>query len=258
MLYLLGLGLNPSQTTEEVRAVLTRADVVYLDTYTNLFPKNYISEWESLAGKSFIKADRKTLEDGIPQILKESREGEVAVAVVGDPLTATTHVALYLEALKRDVPVRYLPGISIHTVAPSLSGLQHYKFGRTVTVPYHWKDSPSFYERIGENRRMGLHSLALLDLHPEPLTIPQALRALLHWEREMRRKVLELSDLVVGIARACFPDCFRYVGTVEELLEVKWGPPPHLLIIPSALHPVEEEVLYYIRRKNHGRCRGEV
>ena len=254
MLYLLGLGLAPKHLTEEARKILTEADTVYIDIFTNIINDEMVSEWEVAVGRSFVKASRKMLEDDVASIVEEARGKDVVVATLGDPLVATTHISIYLEALKRGVKVRYVPGISIYTVAPSLAGLQHYKFGYTVTVPYLWKDSPSFYERIAANRRRGLHTLILLDLHPEPVTIPVALEALLHWERVRKEGVIELSDLLVGMARIGYPDCVRYVGTVEELMEVKWGPPPHVLVLPGELHPVEEETLYAIRRYEDGRC----
>ncbi|NPA86525.1 MAG: diphthine synthase [Candidatus Diapherotrites archaeon] len=253
MLVLLGIGLSASHLSEEARYHLSTAEKVYLDTYTNVLDEEEIAVLESVAGKSFFRASRRDLEDKMGDIIEEARDQTVVVAVSGDPLAATTHAALYLEALKRGVPVRYVPGISIHTVAPSLSGLQHYRFGRTVTVPYLWKNSPSFYEFLAQNRRLGLHSLVLLDLHPEPLKIPDAIEAILHWERKKRLGVLELGDLVIGIARAGKPDCFRFVGTAEELLDVRWGSPPHSLVIPGELHPVEEEFLYVVR-KHGGEC----
>ncbi len=253
---LVGLGLRPEHLTEEARKVLSLSDKIYLDTYTNIVPEEWIASWESMVGKSFLRADRSTLEDGMKAIISEAKVSNVSVAVVGDPLTATTHISLYTEALKEGIDVRYVPGLSIHTVAMSLSGFEHYRFGRTVTVPYLWRQSPSFYERIASNRSLGLHTLLLLDLHPEPLTIRTALEALLYWEKELKRGVIDLSELVVGIARACWDDCFRFVGTVEELMEISFPPPPHVLIIPGDLHPIEEETLYVLRRHSHGKCKG--
>ena len=190
------------------------------------------------------------------EIVREAQSKNVVIAVPGDPLVATTHVAILLEALSAGVPFRYVPGISIHTVAISLSGLQHYKFGPVVTVPHLWKESPSFYERIGRNRSLGFHTLVLMDLHPEPITLPDAIRALLYWEKKKRKRIIDLSDLLVGIARAGKPDCKIFVGTAEEFLDYDWGPAPHSLIIPADLHPVEEEYLYQIRRNRHERCEG--
>ena len=257
MLYLVGLGLSPEHLSEMARKVLERVDKVYLDTYTNIIQENEVTSYESIVGKRFVRAKRQDLEDGMTSIIEEAREREIAVAVPGDPLTATTHISIYIEALRRNVNVRYIPGISIHTVAMSLSGLQHYKFGPVVTVPHHWEDAPSFYEKLYKNRKMGLHTLLLLDLHPEPLDIRTALHALLYWEKKKKLRVIELGDLVVGIARAGKDDCFRFVGTVEELLDIDWGKPPHSLVIPGELHPVEEEILYTIRRYQHGRCERE-
>ena len=257
MLYLVGLGLSPDHLSEEARRILSSVDTIYLDTYTNVLREEDIALYERMVGRSFLRALRKDLEDGMKKLVEEARRKDVAVAVSGDPLTATTHISIYVEALRNGVPVRYVPGISIHTVAMSLSGLQHYRFGPVITVPYLWKDSPSFYERLHRNMRNNLHTLLLLDLHPEPLDMKTALEALLYWEKKRRLRVIELGDLVVGMARVGREDCFRFVGTVEELLDVDWGEPPFSLVIPAELHPFEEETLYAIRRFGNGRCEAE-
>ena len=253
MLYLVGLGLSPLYLTEEARRILMEVEEVLLDAYTNVLTEEEIAEYESMVGRTFYRASRTDLEDGMVEIVERARERDIAIAVSGDPLTATTHISLYTEALKRGVSVKYVPGVSIHTVSMSLSGLQHYRFGPVITVPHRWRESPSFYERLARNKKTGVHSLLLLDLHPV-VTLPEALEAILYWEREKKRRVLELGDLVIGIARAGKKDCFRRVGTVEELLDTEWGDPPHSLIVPGELHPIEEEVLYTIRRYGDGEC----
>ncbi len=257
MLYLVGLGLSPDHLSEEARRILSSVETVYLDTYTNVLREEDILAYERAVGRTFLRAQRKDLEDGMKKLIDEARRKDVAIAVSGDPFTATTHVSIYVEALRNDIPVQYVLGISIHTAAISLSGLQHYRFGSIVTVPYLWKESPSFYERIHRNMRNNLHTLLLFDLHPEPLDMKTALNALLYWEKRRRLRVIELGDLVVGMARIGREDCFRFVGTVEELLDVEWGDPPFSLVVPAELHPFEEETLYTIRRYVNGRCKPE-
>ncbi len=243
MLYIVGLGLIPKHLTKEAVETLNNADRVYLDTYT--VPRS--SFWaDVLRGmvKELVIAERHILEDNASNIIVEAKEKEIVVAVPGDPFVATTHISLYLESLRRGVEVRYIPGISILTVAPSLSGLQHYRFGRVVTLPLRWRESPSIYEKILRNKEQNLHTLILVE---EGLNMEEALEALLEMERRYRKGVVTLSDLLVGVARAGFEDCKRVVGTVEELLEVEWGEPPYTIILPVP-DRIEEEILYELYR----------
>ena len=61
-----------------------------------------------------------------------------------------------------------IPGMSATSLAVSLSGLQSYKFGRQVTLPYPYGDylATSPLEMILRNLEGGLHTLVLLDLDP--------------------------------------------------------------------------------------------
>ena len=66
------------------------------------------------------------------------------------------------------VPFHVIPGISATSLAVSLSGLQSYRFGRQVTIPYQYGDylPVSPLEMIVGNRMNNLHTLVLLDLDP--------------------------------------------------------------------------------------------
>ncbi len=240
MLYLVGLGLSPKYMTLEARDVIEKVDRVFLDTYTVPLPSELWEEWEKAIGREVTRAEREVLES--PLIPSMGKREDVAVAVVGDPLAATTHISLLLEAERRGARWRYVPGVSIITVAASLSGLQHYRFGLTVTVPRSWRSYPSFAERVRKNMSIDAHTLLLL----EPgLTVREALEALAYYS------IAERSSLVVVISRAGWEDCSVHVGSVEEVerIEVR---EPISLILPASLHPVEEEFL--LRRRGRGAC----
>ena len=255
MLYIAGLGLSPSQTGREVLSVVRGADVVYLDTYTNYFTPSMLSSWREVIG-DFLEATRSMLEEGAKNIVEEAREKDVVVAVSGDPFVATTHASVYLEALKRGVRVKYLPGVSIVNYALSVFGLQHYKMGRVVTVPNSWRDSPSFYTRLSENVKRGQHTVLLLDLHPRPLSVEEALDALLYWEDQYGEGAVDRGTLIGVVARGGWQDCLLYAGSVEEMYDIEWGSPPYTIVVPGSLHPVEEELLLAVRRYASGRCEG--
>ena len=81
------------------------------------------------------------------------------------PNSATTHTDLLLRARAQHIPSTSLPAASILT-AIGATGLSLYNFGQTISLPLFtptWRPT-SFYDKIGENSRLGLHSLLLLDI----------------------------------------------------------------------------------------------
>lgn len=85
--------------------------------------------------------------------------------IFGNALTATTHLQLLIDAKNKGIKYKIIPGISI-TNNIAESGLDEYKFGRTVTICYHLENfkPESFYDQIKENQKIGLHTLCLLDI----------------------------------------------------------------------------------------------
>ncbi len=246
MLYLVGAGLVPAHISKAGIEAVRRADRAVLDTYTVPVSESDIKMLEELVGRNLERAQRSDLEEGATELVEEAKEKDVAVVTWGDPLAATTHVVLTVIADERDVPWKYIPGISIITYVPSRLGLEHYKFGWTVTIPHEWKRSPSFYERILENRKRNMHTLVLLDVGNEPMTIPEGVEALKYWaEREGKNW-----DYLVGIARAAHDDEKIVFGKPEDLCSTEWPEPPHSIVVPGKLHPVENDA---IRRFSLGR-----
>ena len=79
--------------------------------------------------------------------------------------SATTHTDLLLRARDLQIPTQIIHNASILN-AVGCSGLQLYNFGQTVSLVFFtdtWKPD-SFYDRIAENVRLGLHTLVLLDI----------------------------------------------------------------------------------------------
>jgi len=236
---LVGVGLVPEHITKEAVEAIKRCERVLLDVYTVPVQEDQIGELEKIAGKKMERAERKVLEDGAAELVEEAREKDVAVVTFGDPLAATTHVALTLTAEKKGVSWKYVPGVSVLTYVPSRLGLEHYKFGWTVTVPEQWAHAPSFYERIRGNLKRRMHTLVLLDVGSGAMSIVEGLEALLHWAERLGRGW----DKVVGVARAGHRDEKIVYGYPEELMETEWPEPPHSIVVPGKLHPVEEEAL---------------
>jgi diphthamide biosynthesis methyltransferase len=104
-----------------------------------------------------------------PELLLElAKNSLVGLLIVGDPLQATTHVDLQLQAAEAGIECVTFHGISITTIVTGALGLSNYKFGRqtTLTYPYGGWVATSPLEVIAMNMSLGQHTLALLDLDP--------------------------------------------------------------------------------------------
>ncbi len=249
-LIFIGLGLYGCRSIslrglEEAK----RADEVYLDTYTSIIPGLRIGELEELLGKEVRKAPRKLLEGReARELLRRAREKAVALLVPGDPFVATTHVSLALEAADLGIGVEIIPGASIASAIAGATGLQIYKFGRSVTVTYPEGEFVSEvpYDVVKENLQRGLHTLLYLDVRVDEerfMSIPEALELLLAIEERRREGVFTEDRLVVGAARVGSPDSVVKAGRVGELLGVDFGGPPHSIVVPGRLHFMEKEAL---------------
>lgn len=166
---LLLIGMGPGQLSAmslEAVEVAKAADVRRYEAYTALWPRSELDALEAAVG-SIEKVMRPEVEQ--PDALFElARTSLVALLVVGDPLQATTHVDLQLQAAEAGIECRVFHGVSITTLVTGAIGLSNYKFGRqtTLTYPYGGWVATSPLEVIATNLHQNLHTLALLDLDP--------------------------------------------------------------------------------------------
>src|SRR5205807_5874730 len=80
------------------------------------------------------------------------------------PLIASIHISLRLSLAKMGIASRVIHAPSIVSAVCGATGLQSYKFGKSITVP---RDQPlpkSVLDTISENSDRGLHTLILLDV----------------------------------------------------------------------------------------------
>ncbi|MCD6461890.1 MAG: diphthine synthase, partial [Thermoplasmata archaeon] len=164
-------------------------------------------------------------------------------------------------AMRAGIPVKVVYGVSIVCAAAGSLGLMHYKFGRTVTIPYpeegYLPTSP--YEHLRENMERGLHTLLLLDIRAEEgryMTPKEALEILLAMqgasEREMEKGVLGPDTTVCVCSRVGGVEERVAAGHLSFMLGYEAGPPPRCLVIPGKLHFVEEESLALIWKGGGG------
>jgi len=244
-----GLGLYDDKgiSLQGIREVKT-ADKAFIELYTSLMPAFSIERFEKNIGKKLHAVSRKVLEEENGKIILEAaKKGKAVFLVPGDPLIATTHIALRIQAKKLGIPTRLVHGASILSAAIGLSGLHSYKFGKSVTIPFPEETcSETPYNVIVENKKAGLHTLCLLDIKADEkryLTICEGLTALLKIESKRNETVVSKDSLAVGIARAGSPFPTVKADFVEKLLDYDFGEPPHTIVFPSGLHFMEAEAL---------------
>ena len=245
-LFLIGLGPGDlGLMSQRAINLLQDMDERYLEGYTATLPIDQESELENLVGP-WKRVMRPKIENP-REIIEVAKTRKVAIMVVGDPMQATTHVDLLLRAKENGVRVTIVPGISATTLAISSSGMQSYRFGRQVTLPYAYGDylptSPLRY--ILDNRSRNLHTLVLLDLDPTGLGIedpihmspPVAGQILMQmaerWNEENEEvdvstwNVVVLSDLGTAQSHVC--------STIIEEMEGMDKGRIHCLILPAEM-----------------------
>ena len=244
-----GLGLHDElgislRGLEEVKT----AESVFIELYTNFMPNFSIKRFEALSGKRVQHISRTELEEENGKIIIEAaKEGKAVLLVPGDPLIATTHIALRIHAKKLGIKTRIVHGASIISAVVGLCGLHNYKFGKSVTIPFPDENpSETPYEVIAKNKENGLHTLCLLDIKAEEkryLKISEGLEILLKVEEKRKEKAVTMETLAVGVARAGSINPIVKADFVQKLLNYDFGDPPYSLVFPARLHFMEAEAL---------------
>jgi diphthine synthase len=244
----IGLGLNDEKgiTIKGLEETKT-ADNVFMENYTSCMPDFSLERFERLCGRKVQMVTRQTLEeDNGNLILQAAKTGKAVFLVPGDPFIATTHVTLRIDAEKQGIKTRIIHGTSIMSAIISLSGLHNYKFGKTVTIPFPENSSETPYNVISQNKKIGLHTLCLLDLKAKEsqyLTINQAITSLQKIENKKNGGVITTQTVAVGIARAGSDNPTLKADFIPNFEEFDFGEPPYSLIIPGELHFMEIDSL---------------
>jgi len=247
-----GLGLGDERGLGAAALeVLRAADEVFAEEYTSVASPGSLDRLAALLGRPVVRLSRAELESERPVLEALGRSPRVALLVVGDPFAATTHVSLRLAAERAGHGWRYVPNASILTAAAGYLGLMHYRFGRTVSLPF---PAPGFrprspVDRLAENRERGLHTLVLLDLVPDGprfLTAAEGLAILRDLDPE--GAVVPDAATVAVAARVGRDDAAGFSGPFGRLRSVDFGPPLHVLVVPAAdLHFEEAAALERFR-----------
>uniref|UniRef100_A0A158Q7G2 GPI alpha-1,4-mannosyltransferase I, catalytic subunit n=1 Tax=Elaeophora elaphi TaxID=1147741 RepID=A0A158Q7G2_9BILA len=268
MLYLVGLGLgNLEDITIKGMAIVQKCSHVYLECYTSIMSFGMDKEkLEDFFDKEILEADRAMIELNCDDLIDKATNEDVCLLVVGDPFGATTHTSLVLSARRAGVDVEIVHNASIIN-AVGCCGLQLYRFGEIISIPFwetNWRPD-SYYFKIVENRKRGLHTLCLLDIKVKEQTVDDMMRGLNRFLppkymtcSEAAKQLLEIADSMtkvnvlpaylsntqcVALARIGWPDQKIVFCSLEALCNVDMGPPLHSLIIPGDLHDLELDFL---------------
>lgn len=263
MLYLIGLGLSDAKDiTVRGLELVKKSKRVYLEAYTSILMAAKTEELEEFYGQKVIVADRELVESGSDDILAGTDQGDdVAFLVVGDPFGATTHTDLVLRAREKGIPVEVVHNASVLN-AIGCTGVQLYNFGQTVSMVFFtdtWRPE-SFFDKILENRRMGLHTLLLLDIKvkeqtlqnllrgnniyepPRFMSIEQAADQLLEVQEKRDEKNYSPQTPCIAVSRLGSPQQVIKAGTLQEMSEYESGEPLHsLIILGNKVHDLESD-----------------
>ena len=278
-LILIGMGPGgiSGMTLSAIEAA-KNADYRRYEAYTALWSESHISELENEIG-AIDKVMRPEVEDPV-ELLELAKTECVALLIVGDPLQATTHVDLQLQAIEAGVECTVIHGISITGLVTGAVGLSNYRFGRqtTLTYPYGGWVATSPLEVIALNMAQGMHTLALLDLDPTgegvggqvPMQPKDAADSLIKMAEKLKLSVEDMpseSHLDRLKLEACETICNNVsdlmvvlcsdMGTedqnisylsVNDLATAKTGR-LHCLVIPANLGDVEKVALHRWAKK---------
>lgn len=246
-LYLIGLGLNDEKdiTVKGLEAI-KKCKYLYLEYYTSILQVDY-KKLEKFYKKKIILAGRELIEQKSDEILDKAKKNDTALLIIGDPMSATTHIDFLLRAKEKNIKTEVINNASVLT-AVGITGLQLYKFGKTTSIPFaenYWAlETP--YNVLKENKKQKLHTLFLLDLNPlenKFLSINDAIDILLKIESKKKSKIFTKKTKVIGCARLGSKNQLIVYNTAEKLMKTDFGQPPYCLIVPGDLHFMEEEAL---------------
>lgn len=242
MLYIIGLGLDRKDMTIKAIEAIKKCEKIYLDAYTSEIPYS-VEELQIFFKKKIFIVNRQFVEEE-EKIFQEAKDGNIAFLVPGDPLAATTHIALILKAKKQGIETKIIHAPSI-LVAIAETGLILYKFGKVASIPK-WQKGfkpESFYDVIQENLKINAHTLLLIDIG---LDVGEAISCIKQTaEKRKDKKMLEKNIIVLENAGTEKREV-NY-AKLNELMEKKILLPA-CIIIPSELHFIEEEMLSLITK----------
>ncbi len=242
----LGLSGTDGMTVRGLNA-LKECDRIYAEFYTSTLIGASISDIEAAVGKKIKIVHRPQVEEE-DSIISDARTMRVGFVSAGDTMLATTHVDLRIQAEEEGIPVTVIHGVSIFGACPASLGLQPYKFGKTVTLPFLEADYQprSPYDNIKQNKDRGLHTMILLDIRADELrymTAHQALEWLIEGEKKWGEGLITDRTIICVASNVGSKDEKLSAGYPQDLMKKDLGAPLQTLVVPGNLHFMEAYAL---------------
>jgi diphthine synthase len=261
VLTFVGLGLyDECSVTIAGRKAIRSCDRAFAEFYTSDLVGTTVEDLAAHHDVDVEVRDRAGIERDPEPVLNAAETEEVCFLAAGDAMVSTTHVDLRLRAEDRGIETRVVHGVSAASAVPALCGLQNYRFGKSVTLPFPDAHGagvvpPSVVESVEANLGRGLHTLVYLDITADDEQ--RARRA----ERSAQssgtnRGTYMTGDVAAGllvegwkdrlgvvVARAGSPDPVVAADRLSALVDRDYGGPLHALVLPGSLHHVEREAL---------------
>ncbi len=235
MLTFVGLGLwDLEDMTLKGLEAAKKADSVYVEFYTSKTSYS-ADELSRFVGREVRELVRKDLEEESSKLVEEAAEKDIVVLVPGDPMIATTHSAIIVEAVKRGVDVEIVHNSSVVTAVCGATGLHNYRFGKSATVSWHPSRTP--VDVIKQNMSIDAHTLLFLDLHP-PMKVDEAINRLVNVDETIEKL------FAVGMSKLGSREKVVKCDRIEKLREFDFGDAPHcIVVLAKTLHITEYECL---------------
>ncbi len=239
MLYLVGMGFTEKDITLKGLEIAKKAEECYAELYTSDWKGN-LKDLERMIGKKIERLERSDLEEGLEEWLEKIKDKDAVLFVPGDPLVATTHASIALEAKKMGMETKIIHSCSIIS-AIAKTGLHVYKFGRTATIPWSGQ-MESVRQAIKTNKANGMHTLLLLD---KGMPAEKGIEMLLaHGMINREERVIACSSLGTEREKIKF-------GRAENLAKEEF-PSPACVVVPTDLHFTEKEFLQTLFGEENG------
>jgi diphthine synthase len=254
MLYLIGLGLSKGDISAKALEIAKKCDAAYIERYTGRISDSDVNELAKSVGKEFRILKRPSFEDNVSELIAEASEKNVGVFIEGDPLIATTHKILFIEAKAQGVEIKVVHSVSILTAAMGESMLDFYRFGAVCTIAdwsEHYKPV-SFYETIEKNIGMNLHSILFLDFNESEQASPDLRKVsniLKSAEDQYKRRVLDPNKEIMILHNVELDTQKNLLVKISELENIELDNGPTLIIIPAKLSDIEKELINAVYRQ---------
>ena len=238
--HLLGAGLRGTRSiTVEENEVLGKCSKIYIDTYTSIFPENFINDLSGIYSGEIIPLEREELES---MAFIKNKNNDSALIVSGDPFGSTTHMSIARKCIDNKIELKIYENASIISIIWGRTGLSAYRSGSVVSIPDFGNEyiPASPYEKILQNITMGLHTLVLVDLKNGKNIDSSRLMEILTLMRDRNSLDDLMERAAFSIERAGWNDEAIHLDSLENILRKNLRS-PYCIVIPGKMDFNERE-----------------